>query len=197
MATRDKRVDAYITKAPPFAKPILTTVRGWVHEGAPACEETLKWGHPSFVQEGILCGMVAFKAYCGVHFWQGKNVASEFTGPKGPAQQLGKLFTVKDLPSKKTFLAYVKKAVELNSSGVKVSRQTKPRKALAMPPEFRKAIDRSGKARGTFDAFPPSHQREYIEWISEAKQDATRERRIAQALEWLEEGKPRNWKYMK
>ena len=197
MAKKDKRVDVYITRAPQFARPILTTVRGWMHEGAPDCEEALKWGHPAFLQEGILCGMVAFKEYCGVHFWQGKNVVAVNKGPHGPAQQLGKLLAVKDLPSKRVFLGYVRKAVELNASGVKVARPTKPKKPFAVPAEFRKAMDRDAKAKATFDGFSPSHRREYAEWIADAKQEATRERRIAQALEWLAEGKPRNWKYMK
>ena len=198
MVKRDKRIDAYIAKAPEYAKPILRTVREMVHEGAPDCEETLKWSNPAFVQNGILCGMAAFKEYCAVGFWK-QSLIIEGAGPQTDAAgALGQIRSVKDLPPKSVFIKYVKRAVELNTSGVKVPRPpAKPKKPIAMPDEFRQAISKSAKARQTYETFSPSHQREYLEWITEAKQEETRTRRIAQAVEWMSEGKPRNWKYMK
>lgn len=198
MTTTDTRIDAYIAKAPAYAKPILTAIRAMVHQGAPECEETIKWGHPTFVQNGILCGMAAFKEYCAVNFWKASLIMGADERQDGAAGVLGKIESVKDLPSKHVFVGYVKRAVELNASGVKVPRPpAKPKKRLVMPDDFRQAIAKSGKANRAFDAFSPSHQREYVEWITDAKQDETRARRIAQAVEWIAEGKPRNWKYMK
>jgi uncharacterized protein YdeI (YjbR/CyaY-like superfamily) len=198
MPKTDKRIDDYIAKAPDYAKPILTKVRTMVHEAAPDCEETLKWSHPTFVQNGILCGMAAFKEYCTVHFWKSSLIFHEGAPTGDDTGPMDKLTSVKDLPAKSTFARYVKRAIELNASGATVPRApTKPKKALVMPDTFRTAIDKNAKARRAYEAFSPSHQREYIEWITDAKQDATRDRRIAQAVEWLAEGKPRNWKYMK
>ena len=198
MPKTDKRIDSYIAKAPEYAKPILTKIRAMVHEGAPECEETLKWGHPTFVQHGILCGMAAFKEYCAVSFWKASLIMNEDERQTDAAGVLGKVSSVKDLPPKSEFVRYVKRAVALNESGVKMPRPpAKPKKPLAMPPDFRQALTKNVRAERAFEAFSPSHQREYLEWIIEAKQEATRTRRIAQAVEWLAEGKPRNWKYMK
>jgi len=198
MPKTDKRIDTYIANAPAFAKPILTYIRSVVHEGAPECEETLKWGHPSFLQSGLLCGMLSFKEYCAVHFWKGSLIIDTPKGSEGAAAQLGRLTSVKDLPPKSVLLSYVRRAVELNAAGTKVPRAAaKPKAPIRLPPDLRHAIDENPKARQTYDGFSPSHRREYVEWITESKQESTRARRIAQAVEWMAEGKPRNWKYMK
>ena len=196
MTKTDKRVDAYIAKAPDYAKPILTKIRAMVHEAAPDAEETLKWGHPTFVQNGILCGMAAFKEYCAVNFWKAVLIMGEHARQTDSAGVLGKITSVKDLPPKSDFIKYVKRAIELNESGEKVPRlPAKPKKALAMPDDFQRAIEKNAKARRAYEAFSPSHQREYIEWIVEAKRPETRAKRLARAVEWIAEGKPRNWKY--
>jgi uncharacterized protein YdeI (YjbR/CyaY-like superfamily) len=196
MPKKDKRFDTYIDNAQDFAKPILTHVRQVVHEACPGCEETLKWGHPSFMYNGIMCGMAAFKEYCAFHFWKGALIIENATGDQMWGQ-LGRLTKVSDLPPKKTLVGYIKKAMELNEAGTKVpKRPTKPKKELAMPEPFMAAIKKNKKALAGFEAFSPSHKREYIEWITDAKGEDTRARRIAQAVEWMAEGKPRNWKYM-
>ena len=196
MGTRDKRVDAYIGKSADFAKPILTRLRDMVHDACPDCEETLKWGHPTFMYgDGIMCGMVAFKERCGLHFWKGALIVDQ--GKKDAAwEQLNSLTDVSDIPATKTVAGYVKKAMELNEKGTKVpKRPTKPKKELVMPDVFMAAINKNKKALAAFEAFSPSHKREYIEWITDAKGEDTRARRIAQAVEWMSEGKSRNWKY--
>jgi uncharacterized protein YdeI (YjbR/CyaY-like superfamily) len=197
MPKTDKRIDAYIAKAPDYAKPIIAKVREMVHQAAPDCEETLKWGHPTFVRNGILCGVAAFKQYCAVKFWKATLIMGEHARPTNSAGVLGKIHSVDDLPPRAEFTGYVKRAVELNASGVKARRApAKPKTALPMPGDLRKALAADAKAHDAFEAFSPSHKREYIEWVIEAKQDATRARRVAQAVEWIAEGKPRNWKYM-
>jgi uncharacterized protein YdeI (YjbR/CyaY-like superfamily) len=197
MGTRDKRVDAYIAKSAAFARPILEHLRGVVHEGCPEVEETIKWGHVSFGYKGILCGMAAFKEHCTFGFWKGSLIVDAADRQSDEAMgQLGRITTLGDLPSRKKLVAYVKKAKELNDAGVKVVRKTKPKPALETPADLLAALKKNKKANATFENFPPSHRREYVEWIVDAKTDETRQRRLAQAVEWMAEGKPRNWKYM-
>ena len=203
MGHRDPRVDAYIAKAAPFAQPILEHVREVVHDACPDVEETIKWGMPSFMYGGgILCGMAAFKAHASFGFWKHALVVGE--GAAGEAVErvgmgsFGKLASVRDLPAKKQLVAYVKKAAALNAQGAKAApaRKAPARPAPVPTAEFAAALGKNKSAAAAFKAFPPSHQREYVDWIAEAKREDTRERRIAQAVEWIAEGKHRNWKYM-
>jgi uncharacterized protein YdeI (YjbR/CyaY-like superfamily) len=196
MPKTDKRVDAYIAKAPDFAKPILKQIRQTVHEACPDCEETLKWSAPAFMHNGIVLIMASFKEYAAINFWRSALILAD-ARVEGSAGDLGKLRTVADLPPKKKFVGYIKKAVELNATGTTVPKApSKPKKALVMPDDFMAAIKKNKKAVAGYEKFSPSHQREYIEWITDAKGEDTRLRRIAQAVEWMAEGKPRNWKYM-
>jgi uncharacterized protein YdeI (YjbR/CyaY-like superfamily) len=200
MGNRDPRVDAYIDKAPEFARPILVTLREAVHTSCPEAEETLKWRSPSFLYRGkILCGMSAFKQHVAFGFWKYSLIDTGDEGKQGDAMgQFGRITAVKDLPSKRDLARYVKQAMALEDAGVKAPRTKSPRpKVSAEPPaDLAKALARNKKARLAFEAFSPSHRREYVEWITEAKRPETRERRIAQAVEWMAEGKSRNWKYM-
>jgi len=198
MGTRDPRIDAVIARSADFAKPILTYLREAVHAGCPDVVETIKWGMPAFEHEGPMCQMAAFKAHCTFGFWKGKLVLEgDYKGEEAMGN-FGRIESLKDLPPKKTLVAYVKKAAALNEAGVKVPRARKqPKPALATPPDLAAALKKNRKALETFEAFSPSHRREYIEWITEAKTDATREKRLATALEWLAEGKSRNWKYQR
>jgi uncharacterized protein YdeI (YjbR/CyaY-like superfamily) len=194
MGKKDKRIDAYIAKSPDFAKPILAYFRETIHEVCPDCEETLKWSSPAFMYHGILGGMSAFKEHVQVGFWKHELVVGQREG-----MGFGRVTGVKDLPSKKQLVAYIKKAMKLNEEGVKVPRMrsatSKP--AVKMPADLKLALGANKKAGATFDGFSPSHKREYLEWITEAKTEATRARRLEQAIEWMSEGKPRNWKYMR
>jgi uncharacterized protein YdeI (YjbR/CyaY-like superfamily) len=192
----DRRIDAYIAKSPEFARPILTRIREIVHEGCPECEETLKWRAPTFMYKGaILCGMVSFKQHCIFHFWKGTLVVP-IADKEGAGGQFGKLTQVSDLPPKKELLGYIKKAMALNEAGIKeAKRPVKPKPALATPKELTAALKKNKAALATFESFSPSAKREYVEWIVDAKTDATRAKRIEQAVEWIAEGKKRNWKY--
>jgi uncharacterized protein YdeI (YjbR/CyaY-like superfamily) len=196
MGTKDKRIDAYIAKSADFAKPILEHVRTVVHEACPEVEETLKWSHPFFLYDGgPLCSIAAFNEHCKFGFWKGKLVTGDAAadGPVGFAR----VTSVSDLPSKRILTGYVKKAMELNEKGVTApKRPSKPKKPLTVPDYLTTALKKNKRALAAFDNFPPSHQREYVEWITDAKTEETRQRRLTQALEWMAEGKPRNWKYM-
>ena len=199
MGKRDKRVDAYIAKQRDFARPILRYLRDVIHDGCPEVFETLKWSSPSFEYQGILCGFAAFKAHAMFGFWKHDLL---FDSKQTGMGSFGKLTSVDDLPPKKELLALIRKAMVLNEQGVKPkwlqSRNAAAKKkpaAIRVPPALRMALGRNKKAKATFDAFSPSNKREYVEWIAEAKGDDTRARRVLQAVEWMAEGKPRNWKY--
>jgi len=193
----DPRIDAYIAKAKPFAQPILKRIRGAVHAGCPDVTETIKWSVPAFDYKGPLAGMAAFKAHCIFGFWKQPLMKSAPKDRGGEAMGgFGRFESIGDLPSEAALVNMVKEAVALNDAGVKVPRTTKPKPALKTPPDMLAAIKKNKKAHATIDAFSPSCKREYVEWITEAKTAETRARRLTTAVEWMAEGKQRNWKYM-
>ena len=177
-------------------------MRALVHQACPGVEETIKWGMPTFMHAGgILCGMAAFKQHASFGFWKHAMVVGEGERadekPRDGMGSYGKLTALDDLPTKKILLAHIRKAMKLNEDGVKVpaARKAAPRPAPETPADLLAAFKQDKAAQATFDAFPPSCKREYIEWIVEAKREDTRAKRLAQAVEWLAEGKRRNWKY--
>ena len=198
MSKHDPRIDAYIARQADFARPILEYLRDLVHEACPTVEETLKWSAPSFVHAGgILCGMAAFKQHASFGFWKHALVVGEGQ-PRDGMGSYGKLTSIKDLPPRTQLLAHVRKAMRLNEEGVKtpaVRRSTTPKPAPEAPADLAAALKKNARAKATFDAFPPGQKREYIEWLVEAKRDETRQKRLVQAVEWMAEGKRRNWKY--
>lgn len=197
MATRDPRVDAYIANAPDFARPILVHLRELVHRNCPQVEETLKWRMPTFMHHGMLAGMAAFRQHCSFGFWKHELVVGkELAGSPQGMGQFGKVTKISELPSASALAAYIKRAMKLNEEGVKAPRATPKKRALTMPPDLAAALKKNRRAAAAFAAFSPTNQREYIEWLVEAKRDETRARRLSQAIEWIAEGKPRNWKYM-
>ena len=198
MSHHDPRVDAYIAISPEFARPILQHLRAVVHAACPEVEEGLKWSMPFFGYNGApLCMMAAFKQHCGFGFWlSGRVVGSTSEDGMG---QFGKLASLSDLPSRRELTAHIKKAMALNEAGVKLARSKAAAKPPPTVPDDLAALLAQKKhavARKTYAGFSPSAQREYVDWIGEAKTDATRQKRIATTLEWLAEGKRRNWKYL-
>ena len=194
--SRDPRIDAYIAKAAPFAQPILKHVRERVHAAAPEAEEAIKWGAPGFTVDGkILLIMAAFKQHAALNFWRGQEIGDG--SPKAGAMgQFGKLTSIDDLPPDAEIDALIREAAALAKTAPaprKVKHEPKPEPKLH--PEFAAALKANPKAKAVLDGFPPSAQRDYLEWIAEAKQDATRAKRVATAVEWLSEGKRRHWKY--
>ena len=199
MPSKDKRIDAYISQSAEFAQPILNHIREVVHEGCPEVQETIKWGMPHFEHKGIMCGMASFKEHCAFGFWKGSLVidAKEIKSVDAMGQ-FGRITSLKDLPPKKLLVSYVKKAAELNEAGIKNPSRVKQRaekKELVVPDYFTAAVKKNKKAFATFDGFPYSKKKDYVEWVTEAKTDETRARRLKTAVEWMAEGKARNWKY--
>jgi len=198
MATRDPRIDAYIAKSAPFARPILEHIRAVMHEACPDVEETIKWGFPHFDYHGMMCSTASFKAHCALNFWLGGQVLGDEMTDEAMGQ-FGRITSLKDLPNKATLRRYIKKAMALNDAGVKLSRPTAKTgttaKPVVVPPELAAALARHEGAKSAFDAFSPSHRREYCAWIAEAKRDETKAKRVEQAIAMLTEGKARHWKY--
>ncbi len=194
--TRDPRIDAYIDRQADFARPILEHVRALVHETCPDVEETIKWSMPTFVYGGgILCGMAAFKQHASFGFWKHALVVGDGQARDGMGSY-GKMTSLKDLPPKKTLIAHLRKAMQLNlEKAPPVRKAAAPKPPPQMPDDLATALKKNAKARKAYDAFPPSAQRDYVEWITEAKREATRATRLSQAVEWMAEGKRRNWKY--
>ena len=195
MPTLDPRVDAYIAERAEFARPILHHVRAIVHRACPDVVETLKWSMPSFLYKGeILASMSAFKTHAAFGFWQGEEVTGR--SGHGAMGSFGRLASLADLPPDADIEAMVAKAMALRDDGVKRARPLKhPRPAMAPPDDLIEALDGNPAAAATFAGFPSGQQREYVDWITEAKRPETRAKRLAQAVVWMAEGKRRNWKY--
>lgn len=200
MGSKDKRIDAYIAKSADFAKPILTHLRKLVHQACPEVQETVKWGMPHFDYKGMMCGMASFKQHATFGFWKAK-LMEDFDKKLSPVGEtamghFGRITSLKDLPSDAQVKRYVKEACRLNDNGVRVTRtKPTPKKPLLVPAFFKKELARNTKAKATFDAFSYSHRKDYVEWVTEAKTDATRDKRMATTILWLSQGKGRNWKY--
>jgi uncharacterized protein YdeI (YjbR/CyaY-like superfamily) len=203
MPTKNPQVDAYIAKSAPFARPILTHLRRLVHAARPGLSEEVKWGMPFFVTEhGPLCHFAAFKAHCAFGFWRGRGMKSAgvFSGPgeEGAMGGLGRITSLADLGPDEQLTAWVQEAAALAEAGVTAAQgrqQKEARPAPKAPADLAKALRASPEAKAQWVAFSPSKQREYVTWLEEAKTEATREKRLATALEQIAEGKSRQWKY--
>ncbi len=198
------RIDTYIGKSEDFAKPILLHLRKLIHEACPEAEEVIKWGFPNFdYHSRPLCSMASFKKHCAFGFWLGGMMDDPDkilnpVGEKSAMGSLGKITSLKDLPKDSVLKRYIAQAMKLNELGVTI-----PKKVSALitekeiPNYFKKALDKNPAAKAVFKNFSNSHKKEYIEWLEEAKTEATRLRRMETAIEWISESKGRNWKYMK
>lgn len=198
MPTADQRIDAYISASAEFARPILRVIRQTVHQACPEVEETIKWSMPFFMYKGILCSMAAFKQHCAFHIWKGEAIIADKSRSDQAMGQFGRITSIKDLPSKRTLIQYIRKAKQLHDDGVKSIRSRKKseeKKELVVPAYFTAALKKNRKAQTTFDRFPYSKRKDYLQWVTEAKTERTRNRRLQTSLEWLSEGKSRNWKY--
>lgn len=204
--------DDYFAQAGEFAQPILAKLRKVIHKACPDVQESIKWSAPFYEHHGILIGLGAFKAHVTLSFWRGKEMsdpAGLFDGKARETLEIVRFESLKDVPSERVLAGYVKEAMAINeqaqSAAGKQAKQTAAKKkakkaakkVLAAPDDLLAALKRNQAAAKTFEGFSPSHKKEYVEWITEAKREATREKRLAQAVEWMAEGKPRNWKYMK
>ena len=196
MPTIDPRIDAYIAQSADFARPILEHIRATVHAACPEVEETMKWSMPHFQYKGMLCQMSSFKAHCAFGFWKGEILFPDVE--KSSMGHFGRIASIKDLPPKKELATIIKRAMKLNDEDVKAPPRAKAAPSeLVVPEYFSAALKKNKAALATFDKGSPSFKKEYVTWIVDAKAEATRERRMAQAIEWLAEGKARNWKYEK
>jgi uncharacterized protein YdeI (YjbR/CyaY-like superfamily) len=200
MPSKDPRIDAYIEKSADFAKPILEHLRKLVHKACPEVEETWKWSFPHFTYKGMLCHMAAFKAHASFGFWKQSLLETDaFPSEKTAMGSFGKIATLKDLPPDKVLIGLIHQAVELNEKGINVQKPKAPaaKTELVVPDDLSASLAKNKKAKAQFEKFSNSHRKEYVMWITEAKTEPTRQKRLATTIEWLSEGKSRNWKYEK
>jgi len=196
MPKTDPRVDAYIENAADFAKPILKHLRKLIHRACPEVEETIKWKFTSFMYKGILCGLASFKEHCTFGFWKHDLVVGKAGKGDEAMGSFGRLTKLSDLPSDSVIIGYIKKAMKLNDEGIKVPRPARAaKKELVVPDYFLAAVKKNRKALAAFENFSYSHKKEYVDWVTEAKREETRTERLATTVQWLSQGKSRNWKY--
>jgi uncharacterized protein YdeI (YjbR/CyaY-like superfamily) len=203
MPTKDPRIDLYIYNAADFARPILLHLRELVHAACSDVQETIKWSFASFDYKGPMCSMASFKQHCAFGFWKASLMKDKTLTKNAESESAmghyGKITSLKDLPSDKKIIAHIKEAMMLNEKGIKLPprKVTTAKKEIVVPVYFLKQLKKNKKAFITFENFSSSHKREYVEWITEAKTDETKNRRMETAIEWMSEGKSRNWKYAK
>ncbi len=204
MKNQDPRIDSYIAKSATFAQPILIYLRELIHHSCPDVVETIKWGFPHFEYSGeILCSMASFKKHCAFGFWKASIMSDPHkllqTIGKTAMGSLGQIADISQLPPDAILIDYIKEAASLNKDGIKVPSKVKPgeKKETLVPDYILSALNGNKEALETFDNFSPSNKKEYIEWITEAKTEETRNKRLETAMEWMAEGKGRNWKYMR
>lgn len=200
MEKYNAKVDEYIEQSPDFAKPVLHYLRETIHEVCPDAEEAIKWKFPTFMYKGkILCSITAFKQYCSLGFWLHQEMKTikelETNAEKSNMFSLGKITRMEDLPSKILLKKAIKEAMELTDMGVTMKKAVPSKTETEIPDYFQTALDTNQKALQVFQKASPSFRKEYINWITDAKTETTRHKRMEQALEWISEGKGRNWKY--
>jgi hypothetical protein len=197
MSKKDARVDAYIAAAAEFAKPVLVHIRKLVHAACPEVQETVKWKMPHFEHKGVICGMAAFKEHCALIFWKRALIFGGSRTKGNALGQFGRITSVADLPGDKILTDYLKQAVQLNEAGIKNTARAKSKATTraSAPDYFLAALKKNKKALATYENFSPSHKREYVEWVTGAKREETRERRLQTTMEWLAGGESLNWKY--
>ena len=199
MKHTDPRVDKYIASAPPFAQPILKHIRELMHKGCPELIETIKWGMPHFEHHGVIGSMAAFKEHAVFGFWKQDLIPGmkQYIKEKEAMGSWGRITSLEGIPPDKDIIAFVQAAAKLNEEGIKSPRKAPKPVIVNMPDDFMKAIRANKKAHETYENFSPSNKRDYADWINDAKSDETRVERMKTAIEWMTEGKPRMWKYMK
>jgi uncharacterized protein YdeI (YjbR/CyaY-like superfamily) len=203
MGKKIKEFDAYINNSADFAKPILTHFRELVHNVCPDAEEKLKWGMPYFhYKDALMCGMASFKNHCAITFWKAglfKNSAElvEKAKTEEAMGHLGKIQGLKDLPKDTVLARYIKEAMKFNEKRIKLPATKKTASVPEIPDYFIKTLRKNKAAFSTFEKFSNANKKEYIVWVTEAKTEETRLKRLNTAIEWMSEGKVRNWKYVK
>lgn len=195
MGTRDPRVDAYIARSADFARPLLAAIREAAHAALPGMREDIKWGAPAFMQDGIVAIMASFKQHCALNFWRGKELVGDARNSEAMGQ-FGALKSPADLPPRRELVRLFKDAARLNASGAPAPAR-KPKPPPKVPPDLAAALAKNAPARKHWQAFTPGKQRDYVDWLEDAKRPETRAKRLATAVEWIAEGKPRHWKYQR
>lgn len=193
-------VTNYIEKAAPFAQPVLHYLRSLIHKTCPQIEECIKWGFPHFTYKNeIVCSFAAFKQHCAFTFWRAGVITSlaEIAINNEGMGQLGKIKSKLDLPNENQLVNCIIEAIQLIEKGVKPAKSAKQKnnEPIILPAYFSSLLAEFPTAKEKFLSMSNSHQKEYVEWITEAKTETTRNTRMQTCIKWVLEGKGRNWQY--
>jgi len=200
---KNPKVDAYILNTAPFAQPILNELRATLETAEPELEETIKWGFPCFTfQSKLICSFSAYKNHCVFRFWQGSNLkdSAGILTKVGETEmgELSKIKNLEDLPNSEILINYIREAIELSKKKSTKTIVSEKKITIDLKSyDLQEIFSSFPKQAEKFDTFSPSHRKEYISWINEAKTEDTKLKRIKTMMEWLLEGKSRNWKYEK
>ncbi|MEO9802317.1 MAG: YdeI/OmpD-associated family protein [Reichenbachiella sp.] len=193
-----KKIDAYLTTVSSEHRPVLELIRKTVNAVDDRIQEDWKWRAPCFSLEGLVCWFVAFKSHVGLNFFKGaliEDIHNAFVESEDEDKGNRMIhFKSIDEVKVKVIQDYVKQAVLLNEQGIKID--FPKRKTLETPDYLIEALNKNKKAKDVFESFTDAQRKDYIEWLVEAKREETRNKRMTQAIEWIAEGKTRNWKYM-
>jgi uncharacterized protein YdeI (YjbR/CyaY-like superfamily) len=173
-----------------------------VHKACPEVEEKIKWGMPHFDYKGeMMCSMASFKQHAVFGFWKAAlmkdKVLLETAKSEVAMGHLGRITSLNDLPSDKQIMSWIKEAMDLNDRGIRAKKKPVEQKAVEVPGFVVKALKENKQAWTIWENFAPGHRKEYVQWITEAKTEATLEKRLQQTIEGVAEDKGRNWKYEK
>jgi hypothetical protein len=188
-----EQINQYMAELPEWQRRMLVRLRQLIHEAAPEVEEAWRWDKPHFDNAGIMVGLCAFKEHVAVWFHKGallKDTKKLFEATARTEEKGMRAYKLHegDKINEAAFLDLVKQAVAVNDKGTKL-REAKPtKKALVVPEDLEQVLRKDPTAWANWEAFPVGHRRAYVEWVTDARQEETRKRRIAQSLEKIREG---------
>lgn len=195
MNEASENITAYIEKATPEFKEVMIALRSVLNNPNFDIKEDWKWGAPNFNNEGMICWLAHFRNHVGMNFFKGTlikdkyNLFTHYREEKGNRQL--KFSDINQIiPEQIEY--YIEEAIKLNQENIKV---VKKEIDTSLPLDLETELNNNPKAKMFFESLAPSYKRDYIEWIEEAKREATRTKRLATTMEWLSEGKKKNWKY--
>jgi len=190
-----EKISAYIEKANDEQKEILNRLRVFFLQEEFSITEDWKWGAPNYNSKGMICWLAYFKNHVGVNFFKGSLIEDlhgmydEACMDKGNRQI--KFRSVTDVVEIK-LKHYLYEAIKLNKEETKVQAK---KISTYIPVDLAEAFLSHPKAKAFFESLAAGYKRDYVEWITTSKQEKTRLKRLTTTIEWLSEGKKKNWKY--
>jgi hypothetical protein len=192
-----ERINLYIAELPDWQRKHLVRVRQLIHSTEERIEEAWRGNAPHFDHQGSLIGMHAFKSCVSIWFHKGASLKDGhglFKLTEKDAEREVRKYKIHEGESinEKAFLDLLKQALKVNAAQAGGA-ETKPTsRALVVPSDMEQVLRKDEQAWAQWEGLAASHKREYVEWITDAKQDETRKRRLAKALEMIRDGQAKN-----